>query len=90
MQFGNPTARRLPEIPADTAATNPILRPVTDGLPALDVITERQAFYGLGKSILQYESEVTQMEESRISTNHFEDFAEKWADFDRKASSTMP
>ena len=34
--------------------------------------------------------EVTQMEESRISTNHFEDFAEKWADFDRKASSTMP
>jgi len=25
-----------------------------------------------------------------LSTNHFEDFAEKWADFDRKASSTMP
>ena len=34
--------------------------------------------------------EVTQMEESRISTNHFEEFAEKWAEFDHKATSTMP
>jgi len=34
--------------------------------------------------------EVTQMEESRISTSHFEEFAEKWAEFDHKATSTMP
>ena len=52
----------LPEIPADTAVSNPILRPVSDGLPALDVVSERQAFFGLGKAILQYESEATQME----------------------------
>ena len=52
----------LPEIPADTAANNPILRPVSDGLPALDVVSEREAFYGLGKATLQFESEVAQME----------------------------
>ena len=35
---------------------------MSDGLPALDVVSEKQAFYGLGKAILQYDSEVTQME----------------------------
>ena len=86
MHCGNPTARRLPEIPADTAATNPILRPVTDGLPALDVITERQAFYGLGKAILQYESEVTQMEErcrEALDQGRVPDFDEIFAPLER-------
>ena len=39
---------------------------MSEGLPALDVVSEKQAFYGLGKAILQFESEVTQME-SRCS-----------------------
>ena len=33
--------------------------------------------------------EVTQMEESLVSTSHFEDFAEKWSEFDPKATSTI-
>ena len=33
--------------------------------------------------------EVTQMEESQVSTSDFEDFADKWSEFDPKASSTI-
>ena len=53
---------RLPEIPTDSASTNPLLRGHQSGLPTWPEMTERHAFFGLGKALLLYESAVMQLE----------------------------
>ena len=53
----------LPEIPADTASTNPLLKPVSASeLPDLGSVTERQAYNGLGKALIFFESQVLDFE----------------------------
>ncbi len=53
----------LPEVPPDTAATNPLLRHHRDGLAHLDAVTERNAFNGLGKAILEFEAAIGAVED---------------------------
>ena len=54
----------LPEIPPDTAATNPFLRTHKQGLPQWGEAGEREAYFGLGKAVLVFESQVLQIEEA--------------------------
>jgi len=54
----------LPELPADTAATNPILNTPNVELPELSAVTEANCYYGMGKALMMYESAVCRMEEN--------------------------
>ena len=55
---------RLPEIPKDTAETNPILWKYTNKtFPKYNEASERNCFFGLGKSLIEFEVEVIQFEE---------------------------
>jgi len=54
----------LPEIPKDTAETNPILWKYTNKtFPKYNEASERNCFFGLGKSLIEFEVEVIQFEE---------------------------
>jgi len=54
----------LPEIPKDSAETNPILCKYTSKtFPKFSETSERNCFFGLGKSLLEFEVEVLQFEE---------------------------
>ena len=54
----------LPEVPPDTAETNPILKHYGDGLPEFGSISQANCFYGLGKVLLEFESAVCQLEDA--------------------------
>lgn len=55
---------RIPEIPKDTPDTNPILVPPASGkLPHFEAVTERHCYFGLGRSLLDFESAVVDFEQ---------------------------
>jgi len=54
----------LPEVPDDSAKTNPILNTPQLELPQLSEVTESNCYYGLGKALLIYESAICRMEDS--------------------------
>eukprot|EP00088_Acartia_fossae_P028036 TRINITY_DN2880_c0_g1_i2.p1 TRINITY_DN2880_c0_g1~~TRINITY_DN2880_c0_g1_i2.p1 ORF type:complete len:779 (-),score=169.37 TRINITY_DN2880_c0_g1_i2:109-2445(-) len=54
----------LPEVPEDTAATNPLLQNSTTGIPQIATVSEENCYYGLGKALLEYESAVFRLEDA--------------------------
>eukprot|EP00095_Tigriopus_kingsejongensis_P011036 maker-scaffold109_size355148-snap-gene-1.29 protein:Tk11036 transcript:maker-scaffold109_size355148-snap-gene-1.29-mRNA-1 annotation:"oligopeptidase a" len=52
----------LPEIPPDTAGTNPLLISYRDSLPQFEQINETHCFYGFGKALLEFESAICRLE----------------------------
>ena len=54
---------RLPEIPADTEATNPILKRFdSPGFVEFSRISQQNAYFGLGKALLEFETAVGEFE----------------------------
>lgn len=52
----------IPEIPPDTQADNAILKSVSQGLPALGGVSEKQIYFGLGKALLDFEATMVEVE----------------------------
>jgi hypothetical protein len=51
-------------VPKDTADINPLLVKYSEGkLPQFNQLTERNCFFGLGKTLLEFESAVKQFED---------------------------
>ena len=50
-------------MPPDTAATNRLLNVHGQELPNLSGLSERDAYFGLGKALIEFESAVCQMED---------------------------
>ncbi len=54
----------MPEIPNDTKETNPLLGPYSDErLPQFENMTERNCFFGMGKTLLEFESAVREFQD---------------------------
>ena len=54
---------RLPEVPEDTEATNPILKRFdSPGFLEFSRISQRHAYFGLGKALLEFETAVGECE----------------------------
>ena len=49
-------------MPDVNAANNPLLKPYREGLPDFAKATERDSYFGLGKALLEFESEVVSFE----------------------------
>ena len=55
---------RIPEVPRDTAETNVVLQNyASTNWPDFDQITERDSYFGLGKTLLEFEGAVATFEE---------------------------
>jgi hypothetical protein len=53
----------LPEVPADSEATNPILKPYgSPGFMEFSKINQPNAYFGLGKALLEFETAVGEFE----------------------------
>jgi len=54
----------IPEVPRDTAETNVVLQNYSStNWPNFDQITERDSYFGLGKTLLEFEGAVATFEE---------------------------
>jgi hypothetical protein len=53
----------LPEVPEDTDATNPVLRRYdSPEFPEFSKVSQRHAYFGLGKALLEFETAVGELE----------------------------
>jgi len=53
----------LPEYPGQTPDKNPLLKDYKDGLPDFKSITESHCYYGLGQVLMEFESQVSRVED---------------------------